>query len=331
MTNPLPAHLPAFSSVFIPRSALARTRVLVVGDVMLDRYWFGEVTRISPEAPVPVVQVRQCQDRLGGAANVARNIVSLGARATLVGTVGNDEAGVCVMQLLQDAAVTQALQVSSGGQTIVKLRVLGGQQQLLRLDFDGDEAARGRMIDTGRLHQLVRSHHLLVLSDYAKGSLADPQALIGIARTCRRPVLVDPKARDFSGYAHATMITPNCDELMRVIGPWQGEHELAERAQALRRSLNLRALMLTRASEGMSLFDDSGTCHSPAQAREVFDVCGAGDTVIAVLASLLASGVQCREAMDIANRAAGIAVSKLGTSAVQYEELFGETEPEGRE
>lgn len=300
--------------------------MLVVGDVMLDRYWFGEVSRISPEAPVPVVRVLHSEDRLGGAANVARNVVSLGARSTLVGTVGNDEAGVCLTRLLRQAAITDALQVFPDAQTIVKLRVLGGQQQLLRIDFDGDRHAFCAKIDTDRLHQLVRSHHLLVLSDYAKGGIADPQALIRIALAHRRPVLVDPKGFDFSGYAHATILTPNCHELKCVIGPWRNEHELAERAQALRRSLHLRALLLTRSSDGMTLFDDAGVHHCPAQAREVFDVCGAGDTVIAVLASLLASGVHCKVAVDIANRAAGIAVGKLGTSAVRYEELFVDAE-----
>ncbi len=320
--NPLPASAPAFP--FLPRSVLARTRVLVVGDVMLDRYWFGDVSRISPEAPVPVVQVLQCEDRLGGAANVARNIASIGARATLVGVVGDDEPGACVRRLLEQAAIDDALHLRSDVQTVVKLRVLGGQQQLLRIDFDGQRHALRSALDATELHQLMRRHHLVVLSDYAKGCIDDPQAVIRIARRHRRPVLVDPKGSDFSGYAHATMITPNCDELARIVGAWCNEQELAVRVQALRRSLSLRAVLLTRSSEGMTLFDDAGVHHCAAQAREVFDVCGAGDTVIAVLASLLASGVRCEAAVEIANRAAGIAVGKLGTAVVGYDELFGD-------
>ena len=316
----LPARLPA--SPYPSRSALARARALVIGDVMPDRYWFGDVNRISPEAPVPIVQLRESEDRLGGAANVARNVVSLGARATLLGFVGDDEAGACVHRLLEASAIDDALCVRDGDRTVVKLRVLGGRQQLLRVDFEDTCASRSPAFDEPELHRLVRAHHVVVMSDYAKGTLADPQSVIRIARRHRRPVLVDPKGSDFSHYAHATIITPNCAELSRIIGAWQNEQELAGKAQALRRSLSLQSLLLTRSADGMTLFDESGVHHYPAQAREVFDVCGAGDTVIAVLASLLASGVPCDKAAAIANCAAGIAVGKLGTAAVDYDELF---------
>ncbi len=320
MKNRSPASLPAFP--FLSRRTLARVRVLVVGDIMLDRYWFGDVSRISPEAPVPVVQVQRCEDRLGGAANVARNIASIGACVTLVGVIGNDEAGSCVRRLLEHAAIGDALQVDADRQTVVKLRVLAGQQQLLRIDFDGERRTPCVALDPEELHRLVRRHHLVVLSDYAKGGISNPQSLIRAARRCRRPVLVDPKGDDFSCYAQATMLTPNSDELARIVGAWHSEEDLAVRAQQLRASLSLRALLLTRSAEGMTLFDDAGVHHSPTKAREVFDVCGAGDTVIAVLASLLACGVHCRAAIELANRAAGIAVGKLGTATVDYDELF---------
>jgi len=319
----LPARLPA--SLYLSRSVLSRARVLVIGDVMLDRYWFGDVHRISPEAPVPVVQLRESEDRLGGAANVARNVVSLGARASLLGFVGDDEAGACVRRLLKTSAIDDALCVRNGERTVVKLRVLGGRQQLLRVDFEDTCAPRSPAFDAGELQRLVRAHQVVVISDYAKGALADPQSVIRIARRHRRPVLVDPKGRDFSQYAHATMLTPNCAELARIVGAWQGEQELADKVHALRRELSLRSLLLTRSADGMTLYDDAGARHCPAQAREVFDVCGAGDTVIAVLAGLLASGVPCDKAMEIANHAAGIAVGKLGTAAVDYDELFAGT------
>ncbi len=309
-------------SCFPSRRVLARARILVVGDVMLDRYWFGNVHRISPEAPVPVVQIGESEDRLGGAANVARNVVSLGARASLLGFVGDDEAGGCVRRLLRAAAIEDALRVRDGARTVVKLRVLGGRQQLLRVDFDETCGLRPPPWDVAELRRLMLTHHLVVISDYAKGALADPQSLIRIARRLGRPVLVDPKGDDFSGYAHATILTPNCAELARIVGAWHSEQELADKAETLRRSLFLQALLLTRSADGMTLFDETGVHHCPAQAREVFDVCGAGDTVIAVMAGLLASGVPCEKAMTMANHAAGIAVGKLGTAAVDYEELF---------
>ncbi len=307
-----------------PRHVLATARVLVIGDVMLDRYWFGDASRISPEAPVPVVQIACCEDRLGGAANVARNISALGAQASVVGVVGDDDAGRCIGQLLRQAGIADCTCTRATAQTIVKLRVLGRRQQLLRIDFDGERGSAAARLDAASLEQLVCAHDVIVLSDYAKGCLADPQTVIRLAADHSRPVLVDPKGEDFSGYAHATLLTPNLAELRLIVGAWRSEPELADKAQALRRSLSIPSLLLTRSADGMTLFDDEGAHHFPAQAREVFDVSGAGDTVIAVLASLLASGMRQDIAIALANRAAGLAVSKLGTATVSYDELFAD-------
>ncbi len=301
---------------------LSDTRVLVAGDVMLDRYWFGDVQRISPEAPVPVVQVLRSDDRLGGAGNVARNIAALGARASLLGRVGIDEAGQRVHALLADARIIDLLSDSAALPTIVKLRVLGRQQQLLRIDFEPVRMAEASPSSLSSRNALL-GHHVLLVSDYAKGSLADVPALIAEARENGLPVLVDPKGDDFTIYAGATLITPNRGELQRVVGSWRDEADLHARAQALRQSLQMDALLLTRSEDGMSLFDSDGVRHFAAQAREVFDVSGAGDTVIAVIAALLAAGIALESAVAIANHAAGLAVSKLGTAVVSFDELFG--------
>lgn len=298
---------------------LSDTRVLVAGDVMLDRYWFGDVQRISPEAPVPVVQVVRSDDRLGGAANVARNIASLGSGVGLLGIVGDDDAGRRVHALLAEAGISDFVADNSDLPTIVKLRVLGRQQQLLRIDFDpAPLRSLPAVCETA-----LRGCQVLVLSDYAKGTLQDAAALIAAARERGLPVLVDPKGEDYQRYAGATLITPNRAELRQVVGRWHDEAELCNRAQSLRTSLQLAALLLTRSEEGMSLFDAGGVRHFAAQAREVFDVSGAGDTVIAVIAALLASGVGLGHAVSVANRAAGLAVSKLGTATISFDELFG--------
>ena len=317
--GPLAKQLPFHS---LARERLAATRVLVIGDVLLDRYWLGDVTRISPEAPVPVVQVGLCEDRLGGAANVARNIAALGAQASLVGVIGDDDAGASVARLLRHAAIRDCTCRRAGAQTIVKLRGLGQRQQLLRIDFDGARELVALDPDTLSLSALIGEHDVVVLSDYAKGCISDAQALITIARECRRPILVDPKGDDFSVYAQATMITPNLSELKQVIGRWRCEDELSEKAQALRDALKIDALLLTRSSEGMTLFNESGRHHYAAVAREVFDVSGAGDTVIAVLATLLGCGLQQPVAIRLANRAAGLVVGKLGTATISIDELL---------
>lgn len=299
----------------------ARARVLVVGDVMLDRYWFGEVSRISPEAPVPVVKVERCEERLGGAANVARNVVSLGAQATLLSVVGNDEAGEAIQRLLKAERIEASLQQDGELTTTIKLRVIGRQQQLLRVDFENwptHEVLRAKLTE---FEQLMPRCNVIVTSDYGKGGLTHITEMIQLAHAAGKPVLVDPKGEDFSRYAGATLITPNRAELRQVVGRWSSEAELADKAQRLRAELGLEALLVTRSEEGMTLFRDGGVLHEPAQAREVYDVSGAGDTVISALAVMLAGGSDLVSAMRIANRAAGIVVGKLGTAVVHLDEL----------
>ncbi len=299
---------------------VASVRVLVVGDVMLDRYWFGDVSRISPEAPVPVVQIRNSDDRLGGAANVARNVVSLGAQATLVGIVGADEAAECLQALLVRERITARLQVDPAVSTTVKLRVLSQRQQMLRIDFDAS-ANKTAPLNDDQLLPLLASHDAVVFSDYAKGCITAPGTWIAAARHLGLHVIVDPKASDFSRYAGSSVLKPNLAEFIRAAGLPADEDELAEKAQSLRRSLNVESLLLTRSEQGMSLFDSRGEHHFPAQVREVFDVCGAGDTAGAVMATLLAAGIDLRLSAWLANRAAGIAVSRTGTAAVTMNEL----------
>jgi rfaE bifunctional protein kinase chain/domain len=303
----------------IPDTSAAR--ILVVGDVMLDRYWFGEVSRISPEAPVPVVKVERLEERPGGAANVARNVAALGAQTTLISVVGVDEAGHALERLLAAENIRCSLHEDAQLATTVKLRVIGRQQQLLRIDFE-----------TWPTHEVLRSKlaefearlpdcDVVILSDYGKGGLTHITEMIRLARTAGKPVLVDPKGDDYSRYAGATLLTPNRSELRQVSGRWGNDTELAEKAQRLRAELGLEALLVTRSEEGMTLFHADGTLHEPAIAREVFDVSGAGDTVIATLAVMLGSGLDLATAMQFANRAAGIVVGKLGTAVATLEEL----------
>jgi D-glycero-beta-D-manno-heptose-7-phosphate kinase len=304
------------------RAQLARARVLVVGDAMLDRYWFGAVDRISPEAPVPVVRVNREEERLGGAANVALNVKTLGAQATLLTVVGDDEPARTLKRLLEREGVAALLGSDPQLYTIVKLRVIGRAQQLLRVDFENQpdhEVLAGMLSDYERV---LPQHDAVLFSDYGKGGLTHIPRMIELARQLSKPVLIDPKGSDYSRYAGATVITPNRAELAQVIGVWNSEAQLHERAQALRREHRLAGLLLTRSEEGMSLFDDQGHTQVPAQAREVFDVTGAGDTVIAAMAAMLACGRSLREAMLVANRAGGIVVGKFGTASVSYEELF---------
>jgi D-glycero-beta-D-manno-heptose-7-phosphate kinase len=304
-----------------PKEAVARARVLVVGDVMLDRYWFGEVERISPEAPVPVVHVVRREDRLGGAANVARNAVALGAQVTLVGLVGADEAATRVHELLAQAGVQAHLIADAAHPTTLKMRVLGRQQQLLRIDFE--EKPTPALLDAlhERVAPLLAAHDVVVFSDYAKGALAHVEALITLARQHRIAVLVDPKGSDYQRYRGATLVTPNRSEMQQAVGHWTSEADLAERAQGLRDQLELEALLVTRSEQGMTLFTANGRDHVEAQAHEVFDVSGAGDTVLATLAVMRAAGVDWPDAMRWANRAGGIVVGKLGTSIVTAGEL----------
>ncbi|QBE62604.1 D-glycero-beta-D-manno-heptose-7-phosphate kinase [Pseudoduganella lutea] len=306
-----------------PIPSLDKVRLLVVGDVMLDRYWFGEVARISPEAPVPIVRVEKREARLGGAANVARNAAALGARAGLLGVVGADEAGTEVEQLLAGGGIHSYLKRDEAISTIIKLRVIGRQQQMLRIDFEeapSDVVLRDKLL---QYRALLPDHDVIVLSDYAKGSLVNVTDMIMAARAANKIVMVDPKGDDFTRYTGATVLTPNKGELKRIVGSWSSEEQLTDKAQNLRESLLLEALLLTRSEEGMTLYTKDQRFHIPADAREVFDVSGAGDTVIATMAAMLGAGASWQDAVQTANRAGGIVVGKLGTATVTREELFG--------
>jgi len=303
----------------IPDTALAR--VLIVGDVMLDRYWFGEVSRISPEAPVPVVKVERVEERPGGAANVARNVASLGAQTALLSVVGVDEAGDSLARLLAAEGINASLHQDPALSTTVKLRVVGRQQQLLRIDFETWPAHEVLRAKLAEFAQRLPDCDVVILSDYGKGGLAHIGDMIAAARAAGKRVLVDPKGEDFARYAGATLLTPNRAEFRQVVGRWGSEVELEAKAMALRAQLGVDALLLTRSEEGMTLFSASGRVHEPAHAREVYDVSGAGDTVIAAMAVMLASGLEPPQAMRLANRAASVVVGKLGTATCTLAEL----------
>ncbi len=307
----------------ISRERVAVCRILVVGDVMLDRYWFGEVERISPEAPVPVVRIQHTEERLGGAANVARNVVALGARAGLLTVVGDDEAGRALVRLLDASRITPYAHTDAQMATTVKLRVIGRRQQMLRADFETAPDDEVLLAKLGEYESLLPDHDLVILSDYGKGGLTHIERMIALARAAGKPILVDPKGDDYARYAGASIVTPNRAELREVVGRWRSEDDLHARAQNLRRELALQALLVTRSEEGMTLFTEDGSWSVAAQAREVFDVSGAGDTVIAALGVMLAAGSTLRQAVEAANRAGGIVVGKLGTATVSFEELFG--------
>ncbi|MDD4927849.1 MAG: D-glycero-beta-D-manno-heptose-7-phosphate kinase [Gallionella sp.] len=306
-------------------------RVLVVGDVMLDRYWFGEVHRISPEAPVPVLKVNRVDERPGGAANVARNIAALGAQATLLSVVGDDEAGACLEKLLnQHSNLTSLLHRDATVSTIIKLRAVARHQQLLRIDFEtppSHEVLHAALADYRVQLPLA---DVVILSDYGKGGLTHIAQMIQLARDAGKPVLVDPKGDDYARYRGATLLTPNQSEFREVAGSWCDEAELNGKAEQLRTDLQLDALLVTRSEDGMSLYCPGVVQHEPTHTREVFDVSGAGDTVIATLAVMLASGADLPVAMRIANRAAGIVVGKLGTAVVSREEIILDMREEGR-
>lgn len=301
-----------------------KKQILIAGDVMLDRYWFGEVNRISPEAPVPIVRVERREERLGGAANVALNAVALGVNAGLMGIIGDDEAGNSIENLLKKAGISSYLSRDKQISTIIKLRVIGRQQQLIRIDFEEKPTEIVLRDKLNRFNALLSAYDVVIFSDYAKGGLMNVKAMIQAAKDAGKPVLVDPKGSDFARYAGATLLTPNKSELKLIIGEWANEAELTEKAQNLRRELDLQGLLLTRSEEGMTLFTEEDVTHVPAMAREVFDVSGAGDTVIATMAVMMANGMRMQDAVVIANRAGGIVVGKLGTATVTKEELFSE-------
>ena len=306
-----------------PALATDKARVLVVGDVMLDRYWFGDVARISPEAPVPVVRVTRVEERPGGAANVARNCAALGAQAQLLSVIGGDEAGAKLALLVEAAGVRANLHRDATMETTVKLRVIGRQQQLLRIDFETPPSSEVLASKLADFQAALPACDAVILSDYGKGGLAHIATMIELARAAGKRVLVDPKGDDYARYRGAGVVTPNLGELREVVGTWRDEDDLAARVAKLRADLGFDALLLTRSEQGMTLFDDRGAMHVPAQAREVYDVSGAGDTVIAALAVMLAAGATLTEAVRLANRAAGIVVGKLGTAVATRAELFG--------
>ena len=303
----------------------SKARVLVVGDVMLDRYWYGDVSRISPEAPVPVVLVNEKREdlRLGGAANVAHNCAALRAKTTLLSVVGNDDAGRQLEKLLKQRGVQAQLHRDRSIRTTEKLRVIGRQQQLLRLDFERTPSREVLASKLTQYREALPECDAVILSDYGKGGMTHIKQMIQLARRKKKRVLVDPKGDDYSRYAGASVITPNRAELREVVGTWQDEADLSRRAETLRRKLGLEALLVTRGDEGMTLFRPGRKVHINTEAREVFDVTGAGDTVIATLAVMLAAGANVEAAVKAANRAAGIVVGKLGTAVATYEELFG--------
>jgi len=310
----------------------ANAKILVVGDVMLDRYWFGEVERISPEAPVPVIKVKRVEERPGGAANVARNIVALSAQSTLLSVIGDDEAGACLNKLLNEHQNLNALLHRDNTiSTIIKLRAIARHQQLLRIDFETSPSHEvlNAALEDFRIQMPMAD--VVILSDYGKGGLTHIAEMIRLARAAGKHVLVDPKGDDYARYHGATIITPNRSEFREVAGGWKTEAELTTKAEKLRKELQLEALLITRSEDGMSLYRPDKVQHEPTHTREVFDVSGAGDTVIATLAVMLASGADFPEAMHIANRAAGIVVGKLGTAVVSREEIIEDLEARGED
>jgi rfaE bifunctional protein kinase chain/domain len=305
-------------------SELGKAKILVVGDVMLDRYWYGEVSRISPEAPVPIVKIdtARSKETPGGAANVAMNAAALGANVALLSVVGEDEPARKLAELLEKAGVNAYLHRDPEVSTTVKLRVIGAHQQMLRVDFEtapSHEVLLDKLADFGHM---IADRNVIILSDYGKGGLTHIASMIEVARARGKTVLVDPKGDDYARYRGATVLTPNRSELQAVVGRWKSEEELTAKAQALREKLGVAALLVTRSEEGMTLYEKDRRSHEPARAREVFDVSGAGDTVIATLGVMLGAGAPLRDAVGVANRAGGIVVGKLGTAVVSPHELL---------
>ena len=309
-------------SVEAKLNRLSSAKVLVVGDVMLDQYWFGAVDRVSPEAPVPIIKVDKTEYRLGGAGNVASNIASLGGQATLLGIVGDDESGKQLYSLAAKSNITPDLQKDALVETTVKLRIMARNQQLLRADFEKEpeSAVVDQILD--RYESLITSHDAVVLSDYGKGVLGPVSKMISIANQSNKPVLIDPKGRDFTPYANATLITPNLKELALAAGDVEDEDTISNKSVDMVQRLGLKALLVTMSDKGMTLYPALGDAiHRSARAQEVYDVSGAGDTVIAVMAMALATELQWSDAVDTANAAAGVVVSKLGTATINQDEL----------
>ena len=300
---------------------MSASNVTVIGDVMLDRFWTGATRRMSPEAPVPVVNVSSQEDRAGGAGNVAVNLAQLGLTVSLVGLCGDDDHARALRRCVEEAGVRWNV-MPCAAETIVKLRVLSRNQQLLRMDFEESLSQHANDLFVGFAAQHLIDADLIVFSDYAKGSLALIESLIARCRSLGKTTLVDPKGHEFERYRGATVLTPNLTELEAVVGPCQDEATLIAKAEALRSSLELEAILVTRSEAGMTLIESGAAPqHFAASAQEVFDVTGAGDTVIATLAGCLSAGLPLAKAARIANRAAGVVVAKLGTASVTPEEL----------
>ena len=296
-------------------------KVLVVGDVMLDRYWFGDVNRISPEAPVPIAKIGKTDHRAGGAANVARNIAALGGQAALLSVVGDDEAADTLTDLLAQDNIANYLHRSAHAPTTLKLRILARNQQLIRLDFEEQPDLNSLKNIQAEYEKIVSQYDTVILSDYGKGVLNEVAAMIATAKRLGKPVLIDPKGADYSKYSGATLLTPNRAELREAAGGWSNESGLTTKAQKLREDLGLTALLVTRSEEGMSLFRADKIDHQATRAQEVYDVSGAGDTVIATMGLCLAAGYDLPKAMHTANAAAGVVVAKLGTAVCSFTEL----------
>ena len=308
----MPTSLPDFSSV----------NILVAGDLMLDRYWNGTTQRISPEAPVPIVLINGFEERPGGAGNVARSITALGGRCSLAALLGEDEAAEQLEALLQQDNVSLHCIKDASAKTVAKLRVLSRNQQLIRLDFEGEFTKNSVNKLTSAVCDEIERHNVLILSDYKKGALKDIAEIINKANSMGTSIFVDPKGNDFSRYKNVTAITPNYSEFTAVVGEISNEQELLKKGQRLLNELNLNALIITRSEKGVTLIEKSGkTVNIQARAKEVFDVTGAGDTFISVLAASYAAGSSFEQAVNIANAAASVVVGKLGAATVSKMKL----------
>jgi D-beta-D-heptose 7-phosphate kinase / D-beta-D-heptose 1-phosphate adenosyltransferase len=307
--------------VIVVTPEFSAARIIVIGDVMLDRYWSGQATRISPEAPVPVVKVKSIEDRIGGAANVALNIAKLGGQVTLLGVIGDDAEGEIVQRLLEAEGVVCDFVVEKSLRSICKLRVMAQHQQLIRLDFEDTPIKFDQAVLQAALIRHLPKHDVVVFSDYGKGTLVDVSSFISAAKQAGVKTLVDPKGVDYQPYAEADLITPNLSELKAVVGACHDEQELIEKGRALLAQYNIPTLLLTRGEAGMTLIEADQVHSIPAKAKDVFDVTGAGDTVIAVMALCVSLELPLMEAMYLANLAGGIVVGKLGTSTVSLQEL----------
>ncbi|RBP48349.1 D-glycero-beta-D-manno-heptose-7-phosphate kinase [Arenicella xantha] len=304
-----------------------KVRTLVVGDVMLDRYWFGRVDRISPEAPVPVLAVQDEQARAGGAANVAHNLLALGAQSHLLSVVGDDEAGREIKRIIDAYGARTTLKIDASIRTIVKLRMVAQNQQLLRADFEEKPSEEVLAQCLEDYTDAVNDADVVILSDYGKGGLTHVATMIAIARERGKAVIVDPKGSDYSRYRGASLITPNMKEFEAVAGVASSEADFIERAHTLRNELDLDRLLVTRSEQGMSLFGRDGShIHSPATALEVYDVSGAGDTVISLMALATVSDFNDEETLTLANTVAGIVVGKLGTAVAEIDEVISKLE-----